>query len=436
MYEVRRLFPAVTFRMITGIDTPAPITIVNGEYATSRTGFTSNPGLVVNGDYVYVRHVASAAFGTTTTTTVTIGGVSAEFSTHTLKRSVLTSGRFRDFNGDGYPDMIWRNEAAGDTAVWLLDDTFPTTGWFLEGRTLLYRRLDWTPTHFGDFDGDGTTDIVWRNATTGETALWLITDGSMREGSIVMTDAAWTVTHVADFDGDGTSDLIWHHAPSGTTSMWLMNGLQMHAGATLVADPNWRVALTCDLNGDGRSDIVWHSPTLGNAAWLVNGTALTAGAMLAADGSYDPTLAPDLDRDGKDDLVWFRASTYHAFGWLMDGLVMKTGSNLTQLSVPLATGHVDEDGKADLFYKRLDGSVDWVGYDGLRPIHGGSSLSPTQASRGFADFDGNGLVDDAYLESATATPSTWVVYRLPASTNYPSLKPPLLLLASPDWRLL
>jgi len=221
--------------------------------------------------------------------------------------------------------------------------------------------------------------------------------------------------------------------------MWLMTGLQFHAGATLVADPNWHVALTCDLNGDRRADIVWHSATLGNAAWLVNGTALTAGAMLAAGSDYEPVLAPDLDNDGKDDLVWYKPSTSETFGWLMDGLVPTAGGSLNNIwrEVPIAMGNLDEDGKTDLYYRSpLNGWVNWVAYDGLRAVHGGLSLSPTQLSRGFADFDGNGLVDDAYFEAAGSPPATWLVYRLPPSLNYPSLKPPLLLLASPGWKLL
>lgn len=54
MYNVRRLFPAVEIEgaLITGIDQPAPISVINGEYATPSAGWTSGPGFVVNGDIV------------------------------------------------------------------------------------------------------------------------------------------------------------------------------------------------------------------------------------------------------------------------------------------------------------------------------------------------------------------------------------------------
>lgn len=439
MYNVRRLYPAAAQVAITGIDQPTPVTITNGEYATPHTAWTSGPGLVLNGDVVYVRHTASAGFDAPTTTTLTVGGVSAQFTTRTIKRKALTTGSVRDFNGDGHPDIIWRNEATGDAAVWLLDDAFATTGNFLEGHVLLEGLLDWTPTHFGDFDGDGTTDIVWRNGSSGETAIWLMADGQMRQGTVVVSDGGWAVTHAADFDGDGRSDLLWHHAGTGTTAMWLMDGLQLRTGAMLVANADWRVATTADLDGDGRMDLVWHSPTLGNAAWLVDGTTLAAGAMLAAGSRFEPRFAPDMDGDGKDDILWADTAATEIYGWLMDGLAPKTGAYLATISVPIAVGDIDGDGNGDFFafsyYVQAPGTVwGWIS-DGLRPKGNTTELAATQSARAFADFDGDGRTDKAWLDTASSPQTTWMRYRV-APPGYPVANPPRPLIADPNWRLL
>ncbi len=86
---------------------------------------------------------------------------------------------------------------------------------------------DWHETQLADFDGDGKTDIIWRNAITGATAIWLMNGGAIVAGGGLHTDPNWEVTHVGDLNGDGKADLIWRHI-NGTTAVWLMNGIAGH----------------------------------------------------------------------------------------------------------------------------------------------------------------------------------------------------------------
>jgi uncharacterized delta-60 repeat protein len=70
---------------ISGTNTDADITITGGEYSLGCIGvFTAAAGTIAPGQSVCVRHTASAANGTTTRTTLTIGGVSDEFSSTTI----------------------------------------------------------------------------------------------------------------------------------------------------------------------------------------------------------------------------------------------------------------------------------------------------------------------------------------------------------------
>lgn len=76
---------------ITGINTPSPVSVTGGTYSIGCTGtFTATAGTVANGQTVCVRHTSSASFGTATTTTLTVGGVSDAFTTTTAVGYALT----------------------------------------------------------------------------------------------------------------------------------------------------------------------------------------------------------------------------------------------------------------------------------------------------------------------------------------------------------
>jgi hypothetical protein len=71
------------------------------------------------------------------------------------------------------------------------------------------------------------------------------------------------VLATADFDGDGKTDLLWYNAASGDTAIWLMNGTALKGGGLLLRDPNWKVVATPDLNGDGKADCSGTTPRPG-----------------------------------------------------------------------------------------------------------------------------------------------------------------------------
>ena len=64
---------------VSGINAPAPISIVGGLYSVNGLTFTNALGTVKNGDVVVVQQTVSASPNTLTAATLTIGGVSATF---------------------------------------------------------------------------------------------------------------------------------------------------------------------------------------------------------------------------------------------------------------------------------------------------------------------------------------------------------------------
>lgn len=69
---------------VAGINAATAITISGGEYQINGGSWTSAAGTVTNGQTVKLRHTTSASNGTTTDTTLTIGGVSDTFTSTTV----------------------------------------------------------------------------------------------------------------------------------------------------------------------------------------------------------------------------------------------------------------------------------------------------------------------------------------------------------------
>jgi FG-GAP repeat len=70
----------------------------------------------------------------------------------------------------------------------------------------------WTPIANGDFNGDGTGDVMW-----GTTTVWF-----MENGRIGQTEVA-----AGDFNHDGVTDVMWFNTATGDVATWLFdhNGL-------------------------------------------------------------------------------------------------------------------------------------------------------------------------------------------------------------------
>ena len=70
---------------VSGINVAAPITVSGGQYRINDGNFTSEPGQVVNGDRVTAELQVSDAPSTASTATISIGGVSADFTATTAE---------------------------------------------------------------------------------------------------------------------------------------------------------------------------------------------------------------------------------------------------------------------------------------------------------------------------------------------------------------
>jgi hypothetical protein len=165
----------------------------------------------------------------------------------------------------------------------------------------------WSVVGSGDFDGDGKTDILWRN-TSGQLGVWLMNGAAITgggdltsDGAVVRPDASWSVAGIGDFDGTGTADILWRNT-SGALIEWQMNGSMITSnsgnvtsgGASIAPAASWHVAEIGDFDGDGQSDILWRNDSGAMAEWdgrhqnsLVGHPVSGAGFVVAGAGQAD-----------------------------------------------------------------------------------------------------------------------------------------------------
>ena len=177
--------------------------------------------------------------------------------------SVAATG---DFNCDGYGDILWR-DTSGNVGVWLMRGTTiqqtavvgsVPVGWTIVGADM-----------FGD--------IFWRNTKTGEVGMWVMAGVSITQSvDFGVVPLTWTIAGIGDFDGNGSTDILWRDT-SGNVGVWLLNGTKIMSTSVIGSVPtNWSVAATGDYNGDGKSDILWIDNAGNVGAWLMNGATISS----------------------------------------------------------------------------------------------------------------------------------------------------------------
>jgi hypothetical protein len=100
--------------------------------------------------------------------------------------------------------------------------------------------LSWKVVGVGDFNGDGASDIFWRNASSGQNAVWYSAN-YLTQPSVAAAATAWRVVSIGDFDADGYSDVMWRNASSGQNTLWRRGSSALPLTVTAVSGQAWAV---------------------------------------------------------------------------------------------------------------------------------------------------------------------------------------------------
>ncbi len=269
-------------------------------------------------------------------------------------RDVFLDRAASTFTGDGTSDIIIRNANSGGLAAW-----------FVSGGSVSVSGIGAVATNavlegVGDFNGDGRDDMFWR-AANGDLSAWFMNGTSASISFLGNASNAFVAETTGDFNGDGRDDILWRDSGGGL-SVWFMNGASPVGGVVGQATSNWVIEGAADFNGDGKDDILWRDTSSGAlTTWLMNGVTPTGGVLGQVDAGWLVEGFGDFNGDGRDDILWRNTANNALTSWTMNGLAA-TGGVLGQVDAGWAvqsTGDYNGDGRDDILWRNGDAVAAW-----------------------------------------------------------------------------
>ncbi|NEB05975.1 VCBS repeat-containing protein [Streptomyces sp. SID13726] len=219
----------------------------------------------------------------------------------------------------------------------------------------------------GDFDGDGTSDLVYRNV-----AGQLYVNTGSAETMALDSDVAKVkdVLTPGDLDGDGVQDILTL-SPSGVLSFHpgIYARVPSGLGSRRTVATGWqsynKVAAPGDMNADGKADLLARTPTGTLYYYPGKGDGSFGGRVKIGTGwqQYDELIgAGDLNGDGIGDLLARTpaGALYRYFGKKGGTFGAKAKNSRTEwasYNQIIGGGDWDGNGKADLLARDFSGNL-------------------------------------------------------------------------------
>ena len=267
----------------------------------------------------------------------------------------------RDLTGDGTSDVVWYDATTGKVDLWKI-----ANGQWAGSVDVGPHPLGWQPAGIGDLNGDGINDMLWHNPTTGNVDLWKLVNGQWA-GSVDIGShpLGYQVAGIADFNNDGTDDVLWYNSSTGSVDLWkISNG---HWAGSIDVGPHplgWQPAGIGDFDHDGTSDVAWYNPTTGNIdIWkIVNGHWSASVDVGSHPAGWAPAGVGDFNHDGTSDIAWYNSGTGNIDIWQIVNGHWNGSSDVGSHPAgwaPAGIGDFNGDGSDDIaWHNSTTGNVD------------------------------------------------------------------------------